>query len=269
MQKIPLSAIDASKRLRPVDPDHVALIAASIEEKGLLQPVVVRPRGDAFALTAGAHRLRALADLGWKELVVGQHVLVQERDDLDAQIDEIDENLARRELNALDRALFMAARKRLYDERNRTRGKGGDRKSEIFNSATCGIDYSPRFTLEVAGRVGLSEDSVARALKIATLAPQAIAALRGTRIERNQRELLALAEMAVSEQVAVSGLIGKGEAKSVSEGRVSLGLDKPVSTDEQTRVWARLLECWDRANKRTRADFLETIGAEIVKRERA
>jgi ParB family chromosome partitioning protein len=258
---IPLSAIDATGRLRPVDPDHAALIAASIEQKGLLQPIVVRPRGDKFALTAGAHRLRALADLGWKDLTVGQHVIVQERDEFDARIDEIDENLARHELNALDRAFFLAERKELYEEKNRTLGKGGDRKSAKFrdeiNSASCTIGFSPRFSKDAAARTGLSEDVIKRAVRIAqALDMEAVEALRGTPVEKNQRELLALCELDAAEQRQVAEQIRDG-AGNVYQALVKLGkANARKPGDEQVDYGTILRNAWANASKITRADFM-------------
>ena len=74
-QTIKLAHIDAADRLRPVNPDHVALIAASIETKGggvkgngLDTPFKVRPDGaGGWTLVTGGHRHAALVALGWDE----------------------------------------------------------------------------------------------------------------------------------------------------------------------------------------------------------
>ncbi len=264
-----IDTIDASDRLRPVEPSHVALIAASIEERGLEQPIIVRPVGDGYKLTIGAHRLAAAKELGWTELQVGSQVIIREEDDLDAKISEIDENLARHELNALDRALFLAERKRVYEEKQRGRGRGGDRKSDKFReeikSQSLRIDLSPRFTEEAAERVGLSERTVQLALRIASgLDREAMQALRGTRIERNQAELLALVDLTVAQQRAAAKEIASG-IKTVREARVTIGVDKPVSDDPQGRAYAALLAAWAKADAKTKKAFLKDIGAEIVK----
>ena len=41
--KILIAKIDDSDRLRPIDEDHAEVIAASIAQQGLLQPIRVRP----------------------------------------------------------------------------------------------------------------------------------------------------------------------------------------------------------------------------------
>ncbi len=277
-QTISYASIDATKRKRPIDPDHGTWIAASIEEKGrgvvgegLEQPIKVTPRGDGYRLVHGGHRHFGIGQLGWRDLVVGKHVIIEEMSDLEAELAEIDENLVRRELNALDRALFLAERREIYEKINKVDRKGGDRKSdrlkEATNSQSLRIGFSPRFTAEVADKVGLSERSVHLALQIAEkLEPTTIASIRGTKIERNQQALLQLCDMPAHEQRKVAGALGAGQASTVAAARIVIGLDKPVVVDPQTRILATLGECWERADKVTRATFLEEIGAALVKK---
>lgn len=258
---IPLAAIDATDRLRPVDPDHAALIAASIEEKGLLQPIVVRPRDGGYVLTAGAHRLRALAELGWTELTVGEHVVVQDKDELDARLDEIDENLARHELNALDRAFFFKERQRVYDERAKLAGRGGDRKSAKFkqeiNFPTWEID--PRFSEDVKEKLGVSKTTVYRWIDIADkLDGQAVEAIRGTRIARIQSELLSLIQFSADDQIKIASAIKEGRAHNVHTAMIATKMKPaPREDDRQARVLANLISNWDVASKPTRAAFEE------------
>lgn len=268
--KIDVALIRRNDRLRPVNPDHSAFIGASIAEKGLLQPIRVRRADEGFDLTIGGHRLDAMINLGWTHLEVGKHVLIDDMDDFDAQIAEIDENLNRHDLNPLDRALHLAARKKAYEDRNATLARGGDRKSAKFkaeiNAATCGFEISQRFTADAAARVGLSEDTIDRALRIAKLDTDAIKLLRGTKVERNQQALLSLCELTSTEQLAAARFIAEGEAKTVAEARVAIGLDKPAVNDPQGRLLATLLESWERADKTTRAGFLREIGAVLQKK---
>lgn len=275
-QIIKLADIDMSVRKRPIDEAHRDLIAASIEFKGrgrigegLDTPFIIEPFGHKWRGVTGGHRHAALVVSGWTEVEVGKHVkIVEGLDDFGRQLTEIDENLCRHDLNALDRALFIAERKALCREDRRK--NGGDRKSSKFkeeiSSATCGTDFSPRFTLEVAEKVGLSEDTVTRALRIAEkLDKTAIGKLRGTKIERNQQALLALCDLSADEQVEAAEFIASGEAKTVAEARVAIGKDKAPSTDPQPRILATLLEAWTKASRTTKATFLAEIGADYVK----
>lgn len=243
-ETIKIASIDDAGRLRPVDKDHAALIAASVEQGRLEQPIIVRPVADAlkpYKLTAGAHRLSALRDfLGWTELVVGEHVIVREQDTLDAELSEIDENLTRHELNALDRAFFMAERKRVYIEINRVRTQGGDRKSNKFKaeikSKTLGFDFE-RFSANAAKRLRLSEEAVRLAVRIAEKIDRTAAAtIRGTLIETNQQELLAFVDQPPDEQLKTAAALQAGEVRTVAQARAKLGFSGPVATDDPQAV---------------------------------
>ena len=78
----------------------LAELADSLREHGLVQPIVVRSRGDRYQLIAGQRRLAAARMLGWEQLPA--RVLDVE----DRQMAEIAivENLQRRDLDALEKA---------------------------------------------------------------------------------------------------------------------------------------------------------------------
>ena len=63
---VPITAIRVGKRHRK-DLGDIRSLARSIQEIGLLHPIVIRPDG---VLIAGERRLRALKLLGWKKVPV-------------------------------------------------------------------------------------------------------------------------------------------------------------------------------------------------------
>ncbi|WP_255609208.1 ParB N-terminal domain-containing protein [Methylosinus sp. Sm6] len=257
---------------------HVQLIAASIEQKELTQPIVVRERteedgeGLPYKLVVGGHRTAAFRLLGWTELTIGRHVNIRQMSRLEARLVEIDENIARHELNALDRALFLLERKQVYERmRVAALGRGGDRKSAKFqekiNSESFRIDFSERFTEDAAKRTGYSESSVQKAIALARrLDDEAIRAIRGTPLEDNQAELFQLADLSDDHQRKVAERIQSGEARTVAQAKIAAGLARPQTVDPQARIHAQLLESWNKASKQTRAAFLKAIGAEIAQK---
>ena len=100
--EIPEGLIDANPyqpRSEVHDADLVEL-ANSLREHGLVQPIVVRAKGERYELIAGQRRLAAARRLGWGK------VLVRVLDVDDRQMSEIAivENLQRRDLDALEKA---------------------------------------------------------------------------------------------------------------------------------------------------------------------
>ena len=82
------------------DEAELAELRSSIRANGLLQPLLVRPRGSGFELVAGERRLRAVQSLGWRE--VPAHV--REMDDQAILTLALIENLQRSDLNPIEEA---------------------------------------------------------------------------------------------------------------------------------------------------------------------
>lgn len=69
IKSVMLDNIDVNGHNRPLDAEHVATLAQSINERGLLEPIWLNDRlngEDKLALIAGAHRLAAVKKLGLK-----------------------------------------------------------------------------------------------------------------------------------------------------------------------------------------------------------
>src|SRR5436190_12082887 len=99
---IPVSSIIANPQQPRKDFDEAELaeLRASIRTNGLLQPLLVRPKGQGFELVAGERRLRAVQSLGWRE--VPAHV--RELDDQAVLTLALIENLQRSDLNPIEEA---------------------------------------------------------------------------------------------------------------------------------------------------------------------
>jgi len=100
--RIPISRIRANpfQPRKTFDPDELAELQASLASSGLLQPITVRPAGDAYELIAGERRLRAATNLGWTEIPA----LVKDLDDRSSLVMALVENLQRSDLNPIDEA---------------------------------------------------------------------------------------------------------------------------------------------------------------------
>lgn len=86
---------------RDFDEEELRTLAESLQAHGLLQPVIVRRMGEEYQLVAGERRLRAARLAGWEEVPVK----VIDVDDRQAAELAIVENVQRKDLNAIEKAL--------------------------------------------------------------------------------------------------------------------------------------------------------------------
>ncbi len=250
---IDIDQIDITNRLRPVDPAHVEALAVSIEQNGLQSPVILRPEGNRYRLVAGAHRLAACQKLGWGSV----DVIIQNVEDDEARLIEIDENLMRRELSVLDRALSLAERKAVYDRLHPETVQRGRRKKELSQTLR---QFGERFSKHAAKRTGLSERTVQMSLELADkLSPEAIARLRLSDLADNQAQLLALAAEEPETQLAIASAIAEGKAKSPKAARLALGLDVLTEVDPQQKLFEQFMALWSRAEAPTKAKIAGVV----------
>lgn len=238
-----------SERLRDVDDAWAEAIAASMEQKGQDTPIQVRRNGEGkLHLVAGAHRLEACKKAG---VSVRAEIIVC--NELEARLIEIDENLFRHELNALDRAVFLAERKAIYEEmfpETKHGAQGGRGGKKIENDIMS-------FSKETADRIGLTERSVQRAIKIAKNIPADIRQrLANTEIADRQVDLLYLASLPAATQRKAVSLYIDGEARDIKTAVArATGNEEPEPTPAEKQLQC-LLDHWARAGKTVQTKFL-------------
>ena len=97
---VPIEAIEPN----PDQPRQVmgdlSELMASIAEKGIIEPIIVRQRGARFQIVAGERRYQAAVQVGLKELPV----VIREADDTEILELALVENLQRKDLTAFEEA---------------------------------------------------------------------------------------------------------------------------------------------------------------------
>lgn len=266
--RIDPEAITVADRLRAVDAAWVEAIAESIEHNGQSTPIQVRRLvDDRCHLVSGAHRLAACQRLG---IEVRAEVL--DCDDLKARLIEIDENLFRRELNPLDRAVFLAERKAVYLElypETKHGGRGGRRTKEkeailaSFSPATRNGNKGKNendkmsFSKATALKAHLSERSIKRAVQIAEHIPADVRKrLIGTPLAEKQSDLLYLAGLEPSVQRRAVTLVVDGEVSTLRAAVARIqGTDDPEPSSDD-RAFQRMMDLWGRSPKAVQARFI-------------
>lgn len=112
------------------DDEKLTELISSIKEKGVLQPILVRPKDTGFEVIAGERRLRAIKALKIEYVPV----IIKEVTDQEALVLALVENIQRQELNAIEEA---QAFQRLMNEFNFTQDavaqSVGKNRSSISN----------------------------------------------------------------------------------------------------------------------------------------
>jgi ParB/RepB/Spo0J family partition protein len=107
---VPLDLIDVNEQIRKeFDDESIKELAKDIELRGLMQPVLLNPKGERFALIAGERRLRAVKINGQSAIPA----LITKTTDDDAELMQLSENIHRQDLNIEEECQAI---KKLYDQ---------------------------------------------------------------------------------------------------------------------------------------------------------
>jgi ParB family chromosome partitioning protein len=211
--ELPVRSIvpNAQQPRQVFDDEALAELVHSIQEVGLLQPIVVRPAtGGGYELVAGERRLRATKKAGFKTIPA----LIRETADDQMLRDALLENLHRAALTPLEEA---AAYKQLLEDFGGTQD-------------------------ELATRLGRSRPQISNTLRLLNL-PLAVQrrVAAGVISAGHARALLGLKDQGAIERLA-SRIVAEGLSVRTVEEIVSLGQDekpaKPTSKKSGGKISA-------------------------------
>jgi len=152
---------------RAILPKQLQELAQRISTVGLLNPITIDRN---YTLIAGQHRLEAVKLLGREEI----ECTVSSLEGLEAELAEIDENVVRSDLAALDYSDLLLRRKEVYETLHPETKHGGDRKSEKIKRTKCPLDSPKSFVDDTAEKLGVDPRTVRRQIQTAkNLTPEA------------------------------------------------------------------------------------------------
>jgi ParB family chromosome partitioning protein len=158
--------------------DSLQELAASIQEFGIIQPLLIRRQGDNYELIAGERRLRASKLAGLTEVPV----IIRELDDKEMAELAMIENLQREDLHFLEEA-------------------------EGYQHLIASFNFTQE---ELARRVGKNQSTIANKLRLLKLAPEVRRIVVGQSLtERHARALLKLEDTGLQLEI-LSGVREKG-----------------------------------------------------------
>jgi len=102
IQHVPLAKIlrNPAQPRTQFDPATIRELAGSVRERGVLQPVLLRPAGDGFQLVAGERRFLAAREAGFHTIPS----IIRPLTDREALLIALIENIQRENLNPMDEA---------------------------------------------------------------------------------------------------------------------------------------------------------------------
>src|SRR5206468_2543122 len=179
--------------------DALRELADSIMEQGIVQPLIVRCRGDGFELIAGERRWRAAQLAGLKEVPV----IVREADDRAVLELALIENLQRDNLNPLEEALGY---------------------SQL-------IDQFQLRQEDVAGKVGKSRAVVANALRLLKLDQEVQNYIRDGRLSVGHAKVILALTLPTEQKLAAHRVLKESlNVRQTEELIAHLQNHKPAST---------------------------------------
>jgi ParB family chromosome partitioning protein len=166
VQKVPLDKIIPS----PYQPrtefrdEMLQELEASIKEKGIIQPLIVRKSGDKLELIAGERRWRASQRAGLTEAPV----IIREASDLDVLEVALIENLQRQDLNPIEEArAFSRLAKDFSLKQEEIAQKVGKSRASVANTMRL-LELHPQIqTWVVQERVSVGHAKVLLSIKSA------------------------------------------------------------------------------------------------------
>ncbi len=257
--------VAVENRLRPVLESGVQSVMASVEALHLLKDEIivrkVRHQDNRLVLIAGAHRLEACRRTGRKV-----PAKIYDCSDDWARMMELDDNLAGAELGALDSAVFLAERKRLFEKLHPEMAQGGFRGNQHTGNLVPDI---VSFTTSTAEKFGLSERQIHRLVSAGSnLLPAEVATLRSASKPVALKDLAEIGKATdPQERDYIVKMLAGGHVKNAATARrnfaaVSNG-EKPVVKDPVEDSFKALLTAWKRAPKAAKRRFVAACTEEI------
>ena len=208
---VPISEIKINAGRREADPEGVQELVDSISKVGLLNPITIDRE---HTLIAGLHRLEAAKLLGWTEIECN----VSSLEGLLAELAEVDENVVRKGLSAVEYSDLLLRRKEIYEALHPETKNGGDQKSEKIRTSKCRSDSMKSFVQDTAEKLGVGRRTVERQIQTAkNLTTEAKDIIRDTGTKITKKDALKLSRLEPEQQRDAASQLAAGEIKSMGE----------------------------------------------------
>ncbi len=239
VQRVPLDRVQPCpfQPRKDFTQESLRELADSIREQGIIQPLIVRKKGEHFELIAGERRWRAAQLASLTEVPV----ILREADDREVLELALIENLQRENLNPIEEALGY---------------------SELIST------YQMRQE-DVAVKVGKSRTVVANALRLLKLPPELQTYVRDSRLSVGHAKVILGLSIPAEQQLAAERIIKEGLNVRQTEELVTRLQQPAVEVTVHTRNGAAVPVMRDVHVTNLENKLRERLGTKVQLRYRA
>lgn len=197
------------------DEDSLEELKASIKEKGILQPILIRPRKEGgFEVVAGERRLRAAKALG----IPNVPAIVKEISDSEVLLLALIENIQRQDLNVIDEAkAFERLGKEFQLNHDQIAKAVGKDRATVSNTLRL-----LKLPAKIQGQIVQEKISMGHARALLAL--------------DNEEAQLKMAHMIISQSLSVrsvEGLVKQTSTKPLKKARALKAKDQDIANLEE------------------------------------
>lgn len=248
-------------RLRPVKRSGVESIRASVAQTGVLKDAIgLRKKKDGkLHLIYGMHRLTFALEEDWDTIDVKVWTCTDDW----ARLMEIDDNLAGADLDALDNALFLAERKRVY-ERLHPETKHGAKGLATIGGVQTDTMSVWSFATTTAEKFGLSERHVRRMIAAGTaLDADDIAMLRRAEKPVTLADIQTISKIEPQHRNRVCAALAGGTATSASKALSQITAQPSTTLSSSDAKLKSLSDAFARADMKAKRQFVSEYAGEL------
>ncbi|MGM0442781.1 MAG: ParB/RepB/Spo0J family partition protein [Fibrobacterota bacterium] len=172
------------------DEESIEELARSIDEQGLIQPIVLRRSGEVYQIISGERRYRAVGRLGWKKIPA---IIREDVDDSKMLELAMVENVQRVDLNALEIAVSY---KRLLED--------------------CGLSHK-----DISERVGKSRSAITNFIRLLKLTKPVQELVRTQKLSMGHARALLSVESAEKQKELAELIVSQGLSVRAAETAIA------------------------------------------------
>lgn len=228
MSFIAIDRVSIQPNRRPLNDQKVAELMQSIKANGLLNPITLDQN---FNLVAGLHRLTACKLLGLEQI---EYRIITYKDVDHARLAEIDENLIRNELEALERAELWLERDQIL-ERIGLRAQSGE--NQYTKKGGESISPPTKTTVQLAQEAGYNKRTYQLGKQIAkNIEPEVKEVIKKTPIAKSHSTLLKIARAGSKEREQAEQAERKAQEAKRQQKQEEMETQAKLAAEARTKL---------------------------------